>query len=178
MAMTSEESCLSMMLLNGNSENQTPSFTRAQRIRAAIFPEIFDSNVTNGHALSSAVERLSEPSQLLKNAVIEIINYKEDADITEKALPELIRLLSDDDPITAGQAALILHNLAKKEASRSAMCTATMMQALIQTASNQRANENFRQSIAGVLHCLTQSSQGRLIFMKNNGIALLIKMLE
>jgi len=98
-----------------NSINAQYSSTRAQRIRAAIFPETLEDGTTdgvspipipstqfiNGHP--TAVQKLSEPSQLLKNAVIDIINYKEDAEITEKALPELIRLLNDDDPIVAGR---------------------------------------------------------------------------
>ena len=161
------------------------STTRAQRIRAAIFPEAFDDDTSNGYSSSptqfghgSAVQKLSEPSQLLKNAVIDIINYKEDADITEKALPELIRLLNDDDPIVAGQAALILHSLAKKEASRSALSTAPMMNALIQAISKPRASDETRRGVAGVLHCLSQNKQGLLILYKSGGIPLLVKLLD
>jgi junction plakoglobin len=155
--------------------------TRAQRIRAAIFPEIIDNGISstqfaNGH--STAVQKLSEPSQLLKNAVIDIINYKEDADIAEKALPELIRLLSDDDPVVAGQAALILLTIAKKEASRLAMSTPQMIQALIQALSNPRANDEMRRGVAGVLNYLSQHKQGLLVIFKGGGIPLLIKLLE
>ncbi len=159
--------------------------TRAQRIRAAIFPEIIENGISslipstqfaNGH--STAVQKLSEPSQLLKNAVIDIINYKEDADITEKALPELIRLLNDDDPIVAGQAALILHTLAKNEASQLAMSTPQMIQALIQAISNPRANDEMRRGVTGVLNCLSQHKQGLVVIFKGAGIPLLIKLLE
>lgn len=179
--------------LNGNGHRSQPrhgaldeqieaisvqlSSTRAQRIRAAIFPEISEQQTPNGH--STAVQKLSEPSQLLKNAVIDIINFKEDAEITEKALPELIRLLHDDDPMVAGQAALILHSLAKKEASRSALATGPMLQALTQALSNPRANDEMRRGIAGVLHCLSQQQQpGLLILFRSGGIPLLVKLLE
>jgi hypothetical protein len=160
--------------------------TRAQRIRAAIFPE----TIEDGSPLSlpsstqvvnrsiTAVQKLSEPSQLLRNAVNDIINYKEDAEITEKALPELIRLLNDDDPIIAGQAALILHTLAKKEASRLALSTPQMIQALIRAISNSHANNDIQQGVAGVLHCLSQQKQGLFVIFKGGGIPLLIKLLE
>jgi hypothetical protein len=162
-----------------HSMNISSSSTRAQRIRAAIFPEVADRDTNHGYALSStAVQKLSEPSQLLKNAVIDIINYKDDADITEKALPELIRLLNDNDTNVAGQAALILHSLAKKEASRSAISTASLVQALNQSVGNPRANDDMRRGVAGILHCLSRSSQGRLVLLKGTGIAILVKLLE
>lgn len=55
--------------------------TRSQRVRAAMFPETleegmeipttqFDSNQP------TAVQRLAEPSQMLKHAVVNLINYQ------------------------------------------------------------------------------------------------------
>jgi hypothetical protein len=172
-----------------DSMNVQFSSTRAQRIRAAIFPETLEDGTSDGLSMPmpstdfvngqpTAVQKLSEPSQLLKNAVIDIINYKEDAEITEKALPELIRLLNDDDPIVAGQAALVLHTLAKKEASRLALSTPQMIQALMQAISNPRANDETRRGIAGVLHCLSQQKQGLLLLFKGGVIPLLVRLLE
>ncbi|CAF3386211.1 unnamed protein product [Rotaria sp. Silwood1] len=178
-----------MMQEHIDSMNAQLSSTRAQRIRAAIFPETLEDGVADGLSLSmpstqfvngqpTAVQKLSEPSQLLKNAVIDIINYKEDAEITEKALPELIRLLNDDDPIVAGQAALVLHTLAKKEASRLALSTLPMIQALIQAISNPRANDETRRGVAGVLHCLSQQKQGLHLMFKGGVIPLLVRLLD
>lgn len=173
-----------------NSINAQLSSTRAQRIRAAIFPETLEDGSSDGvppppipstqfvNGQPTAVQKLSEPSQLLKNAVIDIINYKEDAEITEKALPELIRLLNDDDPIVAGQAALVLHTLARKEASRLALATPQMIQALIQAISNPRANDETRRGVAGVLYCLSQQKQGLLVIFKGASIPLLVRLLE
>ena len=173
-----------------DSINAQLSSTRAQRIRAAIFPETLEDGV--GDRLSpltipstqfvngqpTAVQKLSEPSQQLKNAVVDIINYKDDAEITEKALPELIRLLNDDDPIVAGQAALVLHTLARKEASRLALATPQMIQALIQAASNPRANDETRRGVAGVFHCLSHQKQGLLVIFRGASIPLLVRLLE
>ena len=172
-----------------DSMNAQLSSTRAQRIRAAIFPETLEDGASDGLSMtipstqfangqSTAVQKLSEPSQLLKNAVIDIINYKEDAEITERALPEFIRLINDDDPIVAGQAALVLHTLAKKEASRLALSTPQMIQALIQAISNPRANDETRRGLAGVLHCLSQQQQGLILMFKGGVIPLLVRLLE
>lgn len=178
-------------VMHEHTESMNVQFTsqRAQRIRAAIFPETLEDGIANGsslpipstqfvHGQSSAVQKLKEPSQLLTNAVIDIINYKEDADITEKALPELIRLLNDDDPNVSGKAALILHTLAKKEASRLALSTPQMIQALIQAISNPRATDEARHGIAGVFHCLSQQKQGLLLLFKGGVIPILVRLLE
>ncbi|CAF0717653.1 unnamed protein product [Adineta steineri] len=178
-----------MMQEHIESMNVQLSSTRAQRIRAAIFPETLEDGASNGlstpipstqfvNGQPTAVQKLSEPSQLLKNAVIDIINYKEDAEITEKALPELIRLLNDDDPIVSGQAALILHTLAKKEASRLALSTPQMIQALIQAISNPRANDETRRGVAGVFHCLSQQKQGLVLLFKSGIIPILVRLLD
>ncbi len=176
---------------HNESTNIQSNSTRAQRIRAAIFAETSDDNTASNCLVSSpifstqfvngqvtAVQKLSEPSQLLKNAVTDIINYKEDVQIAEKALPELICLLNDSDPIVAGQAALILHALAKKETSHSVLSTPQIIQALIKAISNPCANDETRRGVAGILHCLSQQKQGLLVIFKCCGIPVLVKLLE
>ena len=119
--------------------------TTSQRIRAAMFPETieegmeipttqFDSNQP------TAVQRLAEPSQMLKHAVVNLINYQvravfmstgqvqylislvqDDADLATRAIPELIKLLNDEDQVVVSHAAMMVHQLSKKEASRHAI---------------------------------------------------------
>lgn len=61
--------------------NQQLSQTRGQRVRAAMFPETLEEGIEipstqfiNNQA--TAVQRLSEPSQMLKHAVVNLINYQ------------------------------------------------------------------------------------------------------
>lgn len=80
------------------------AMTRAQRVRAAMFPETLDegmqipttqfdsTNPTN-------VQRLAEPSQMLKHAVVNLINYQDDAELATRAIPELTKLLNDEDQV-------------------------------------------------------------------------------
>ena len=81
------------------------TLTRAQRVRAAMFPETLAEGEA---ALSSTqgepgqqtnVQRLAEPSQLLKTAIVHLINYQDDADLATRAVPELTKLLADDDQV-------------------------------------------------------------------------------
>ena len=55
--------------------------TRSQRVRAAMFPETLEEGMeipsTQYDANQpTAVQRLSEPSQMLKHAVVNLINYQ------------------------------------------------------------------------------------------------------
>lgn len=80
------------------------SLTRAQRVRAAMFPETLVEGETVLTTQSNPdqptnVQRLAEPSQLLKTAIVHLINYQDDAELATRAVPELTKLLADDDQV-------------------------------------------------------------------------------
>ena len=70
--------------------------TRADRIRAAMFPETLDdgsSFVSTQYEAgeTTCVQKLAQPSQLLKEAIVMLIHYQDDVDVTAIAIPELIK---------------------------------------------------------------------------------------
>ena len=77
--------------------------SRSQRVRAAMFPETMDEGteipVTQMTEAPTAVEILAEPSQLLKQAVTNIVNYQNDAENAIKIIPDLLMLLQDNDKV-------------------------------------------------------------------------------
>lgn len=61
--------------------NQQLNQTRSQRVRAAMFPETLDEGMEIPSTQfdpqqPTAVQRLAEPSQMLKHAVVNLINYQ------------------------------------------------------------------------------------------------------
>ena len=46
---------------------------------------------------------------------------QDDADLAQRAIPELTKLLNDEDQVVVSQAAMMVHQLSKKEASRHAI---------------------------------------------------------
>ena len=62
--------------------------TRAQRIRAAIFPETLEDGGNEQFSTTidkpSAVQRLAAPSQMLKTADLDLIKYFDDAIASQK----------------------------------------------------------------------------------------------
>lgn len=78
--------------------------TRAQRVRAAMFPETLETGATilstqTDPSQMTNVQRLAEPSQMLKTAIIHLINYQDDAELATRAVPELTKLLNDEDQV-------------------------------------------------------------------------------
>lgn len=74
--------------------NQQLSQTRSQRVRAAMFPETLEEGIEipstqMDQAQPTAVQRLSEPSQMLKHAVVNLINYQASI-LTEIVQPYLL----------------------------------------------------------------------------------------
>uniref|UniRef100_UPI00358E04CD catenin beta-1-like isoform X2 n=1 Tax=Myxine glutinosa TaxID=7769 RepID=UPI00358E04CD len=157
--------------------------TRAQRIRAAMFPETLEEGMQIPPAQFEAsqptnVQRLAEPSQMLKEAVVNLINYQDDAEVATRAIPELTKLLNDDDGVVMGHAAMMVHQLSKKEAARHAMMGSTqMVSALVRAAQTAKDAETTR-CAAGALHNISHHRQGLLAIFKSGGIPALVKLLS
>ncbi|KAE8573655.1 armadillo segment polarity protein isoform X1 [Halyomorpha halys] len=163
--------------------NQQLSQTRSQRVRAAMFPETLEEGIEIpstqfDQAQATAVQRLAEPSQMLKHAVVNLINYQDDADLATRAIPELIKLLNDEDQVVVSQAAMMVHQLSKKEASRHAiMNSPQMVEALVRALSNSNDLETTKGAV-GTLHNLSHHRQGLLAIFKSGGIPALVKLLS
>lgn len=156
--------------------------TTTQRVVAAMYPETLESvgDIPSTHFTGqpTAVQRLAEPSQMLRHAVVNLINYQDDAELAKKALPELIELLNDEDHVVVSQAAMVVHQLSKLEASRRALSNSTpLVKALLQTLEHSSDLETTKFA-SEVLNSLSQDQQGLLAIFKTGGIRALINALS
>ncbi|XP_048871074.1 junction plakoglobin-like [Brienomyrus brachyistius] len=159
------------------------AFTRAQRVRAAMYPE----TITEGTSILSTqidagqqtnVQRLAEPSQLLKAAIMHLINYQDDAELATRAVPELTKLLNDDDQVVVNKAAMIVNQLSRKDASRRVlMQSPQMVAAVVRTMQSTNDMETAR-CTASILHNLSHQREGLLSIFKSGGIPALVRMLS
>lgn len=163
--------------------NQQLAMSRTQRVRQAMFPESLDE----GTAIASTqfddrkpttVQQLAEPSQMLKTAVSNLIHYQDDTDLATRAIPELIKLLNDDDQVVVCQAAMIVHQLSKKDASRYALMQSPQMLNTLVKALNNARDEDTIKAAVGVLQNMSRHEQGRLAIFKSEGIKALVKLLD
>ncbi|XP_039264022.2 catenin beta-1-like [Styela clava] len=160
--------------------------TRADRVRDVLFPETSMDDGSMQQIPSTqfdpnnptAVQRLAEPSQMLKHAVVNIINYQDDADLATKAIPELTTLLNDEDQVVVQQAAQMVHMLSKKVASRQAIMNNPGMIAALVRAMQNSSDPDTQRFCTGALHNLSHHRQGLLSIFKSGGIPALVKMLS
>uniref|UniRef100_A0A673AK94 Catenin beta 1 n=1 Tax=Sphaeramia orbicularis TaxID=375764 RepID=A0A673AK94_9TELE len=120
---------------------------------------------------------MTRAQRMLKHAVVNLINYQDDAELATRAIPELTKLLNDEDQVVVNKAAVMVHQLSKKEASRHAiMRSPQMVSAIVRTMQNTNDVETAR-CTAGTLHNLSHHREGLLAIFKSGGIPALVKML-
>ncbi|XP_061535607.1 junction plakoglobin-like [Phycodurus eques] len=158
--------------------------TRGQRVRAAMFPETLENSTTiltttqTDLSQLTNVQQLAEPSQMLKAAIIHLINYQDDAELATRAVPELTKLLNDEDQAVVSKAAQIVNQLTRKEASRHAlMQSPQVVSAVVRAMQNTNDMETAR-ATASILHNLSHKREGLLSIFKSGGIPALVRMLS
>lgn len=163
--------------------------TRSQRVRAAMFPETLEdigsdtteqqtpSKVLNGRP--TAIQRLAGPSQMLKTAIVDLINYLDDATAAQKSIPEIIKLLNDEDKLVVQKAIAFIEQLSNKDASKQALANSQpLINALINLL-NTTNDPQMQRNIASALHHITSDQpSGIQLLFKSGGIAALIKLLS
>ena len=173
---------------NATDMNQQLNQTRSQRIRAAMFPESLEdygyvSNSANSMLNAStqpatAVQRLAQPCQLLKNAIIHLINYQEDAEVTVKAIPEILKLINDDDKLVVTKTLTLVDQLSRKDASRFALTSSqSLINSLVSVISNTSDSELQRLAASSLNNISNHNKQGLLTIFKSGGIPALVKLL-
>lgn len=162
--------------------------TRGHRVRAAMFPETIDEQMAVEHSATvtataidgsgTAVQRLADSAQMLKSGVVDLGNFHDDSDLANRAIPELVRLLGDQNMMVVQQASMTVHQLSKKESSCHAiMNNAQMVASLVRVSTNPNDPEISRTAV-GSLHNMSHHRQGLLAIFKSGGIPALVRLLS
>ncbi|GAA6102447.1 junction plakoglobin a [Tachysurus ichikawai] len=159
------------------------TMTRAQRVRQAMFPETMVEGTTvlstqMDSSQQTNVQKLAEPSQMLKAAIVHLINYQDDAELATRAVPELTKLLNDDDQVVVGKAAQIVNQLTQKEASRRALMASPQMVAAVVRVMQNTSDMETARATTSILHNLSHQREGLLAIFKSGGIPALVRMLS
>ncbi|KAG7256888.1 hypothetical protein CRUP_009780 [Coryphaenoides rupestris] len=167
----------------GNGGNSDAAEGGADSPTAAMFPETLVEGeaampVQSDPAQQSNVQRLAEPSQLLKMAIVHLINYQDDAELATRAVPELTKLLSDDDPVVVNKAAMIVNQLTRKEASRRVLVQSPGVIAAVVRVMTAAGDMETARCAASVLHSLSHQREGLVAIFKSGGIPALVHMLS
>uniref|UniRef100_A0A915E436 Armadillo segment polarity protein n=1 Tax=Ditylenchus dipsaci TaxID=166011 RepID=A0A915E436_9BILA len=114
---------------------------------------------------SSIVDQFAEPSQLLKEAILDLLSVKDQLEDAND-IPMLIRSLLDQDPAVVSRAAHLVYLLSKED-----KCVATL-------AANEHLIGALVNAMVAVLSHLCHDNVGRMHIFRSGGIAELIRMLH
>jgi len=163
-----------------NQLDQQLTETRSQRVKRALYPESNEPAIPSTQFdpdKPTAVQSLAECSQMVITAVINLINYQDDADLATKAIPELVKLLNDEDQVVVNKAAVMVHQLSRKDASKHALIRSDpIVSALIKTIGYVDDSETTK-CAASILKNLSNHQKGLLAIFRTGGIAALVKLL-
>uniref|UniRef100_A0A8C7CVX8 Junction plakoglobin a n=1 Tax=Oncorhynchus kisutch TaxID=8019 RepID=A0A8C7CVX8_ONCKI len=121
---------------------------------------------------------LTRAQRLLKTAIVHLINYQDDAELATRAIPELTKLLNDEDQVVVNKASLIVNQLTRKEASRRALMASPQMVAAVVRAMQNTGDMETARATASILHNLSHQREGLLSIFKCGGIPALVRMLS
>ncbi|KAE8300897.1 Junction plakoglobin Desmoplakin III Desmoplakin-3 [Larimichthys crocea] len=93
-------------------------------------------------------------------------------------VPELTKLLNDEDQVVVSKAAQIVNQLTRKEASRRALMQSPQMVAAVVRAMQNTSDMETARATASILHNLSHQREGLLSIFKSGGIPALVRMLS
>lgn len=150
-------------------------------LQPSVYPDSMNESVLPTKMMPDPtlpMEPMSNATQVLRNAVSNLINYQDDSDLAQVAIPELAQLLNGEDHVVVGQAATMVQQLSKKEATRLAIINSPQMIASLIHGINTTADTETMRCIAGTLHNLSHHIQGLQTIYKAGVIPALVKLLS
>ena len=146
------------------------------------FPQ---NNIKVGPPSIEIVEQKKQQQQQLTNEPIESdnalqnwMNYQDNNETTLKAIPELIKLLNDEDLVVVGQAAMLVNQMSKKKNSCLALIdTPDCLFSLVNCLANDRNIETAKHVVA-TFYNISMYPQGINSIIKSNAIQALVNLLK
>lgn len=138
---------LMLPFINSTAINEELQRSRADRVRAALFPETVGDpskipSLQMHRDVPTAIQFLSPPCLELRDAIADIINYQLDADFAQKFIPEIVKLLGDPDPDVVRNAAELTKDLTNSEAACTVATKSPQLVSALMRAANNASDDN------------------------------------
>ncbi|CEF65729.1 Armadillo segment polarity protein [Strongyloides ratti] len=156
---------------------------KADRVRKVMFPEFSIDSGFEEHddiidiPTTSLVVQLGTPALYLKDSIIELLCLRDGVEVTTKAIPELIALLSDRDPDVVSRAAHMVYLLSREEKFIGTLATNNKLIRALLDAAACTEDGNTKREIAAAISHISDHSEGRMHIFRSGGIPELVRML-
>lgn len=113
------------------------------------------------------------------NAVANWMNYQDNSEMALKAIPELLKLITDEDLIVVQQAAILFNQMSRNEGPRLALIQTNNAVQCIVDCLNTTADIETARSLVGTLYSVsTQKPDGVQAIINSKALNTLVKMLS
>jgi len=113
------------------------------------------------------------------NAVANWMNYQDNSEMALKAIPELLKLITDEDLIVVQQAAILFNQMSRNEGPRLALIQTTNAVQCLVDCLNTTADIETARSLVGTLYSVsTQKPAGVQAIIQSKALNTLVKMLS
>lgn len=113
------------------------------------------------------------------SAIQNWMNYKDNTEMAIKAIPEMVKLLNDEDHVIVGQAAALVHAMSKRKDACLALVDSShdIVTSLVTCLMAHDATPDLAKNVVGTFYNLSLHSQGIKAILGANGIQPLINLL-
>lgn len=128
---------------------------------------------------AAAAATATAAAQENDNAVANWINYQDNSEMALKAIPDLLKLLIDEDLVVVQQAAILLNQMSRMEAPRMGLIqTNNAVQCLVDCLNTTADLETARSLVGALYGVSTQKPQGVQAIINSKALQPLVKMLS
>ncbi|TKR62313.1 hypothetical protein L596_026295 [Steinernema carpocapsae] len=175
------ESTASMPSYHYRAYSDDYSDSRSSRIRNLMFPEFDDVSVqrVQEEFRSSIVLSLADHAIGLRNAVIDLIAYRDEVECSVLSIPSLIEMLGSQDEHVFARAINDVYLLSKKDKKIIANLSSNdrLVGSLISAASRSNDIDIQRKAISALKN-FSDNPSGRMLIFRTGGIPQLVAMLS
>ncbi len=117
--------------------------------------------------------------ELSENALENWMNYQDNSEMAIKAIPDLIKLLNDEDHVVVNQAAMLVNQMSRKKTSclaliESSNCVSSLVNCLMAADVNIETAKN----VVGTFYNISMYKQGIQSIINSNAIQPLVNLLR
>lgn len=165
-----------------NSYMDTNSFQEVKTYQDLTTNQIVHANTSqNIETMSAPVPKnISDSNEKIKNAMEDILNNQDNLEHTHRAIPELLKLLKDEDSYVVYQAVQLVKALSMRKAALPLIVNSMEITvSLVQIASQaEYVDHETLKCVLSILYTISVSPEGALRLINISAVSIFIKLIK
>jgi hypothetical protein len=166
-------------VVSNGAQNNEWNYNKQQYAQQQQIEEIIIIEKEPATAVAAAAPSTDNNNTDDNNAVANWMNYQDNSEMALKAIPELLKLITDEDLIVVQQAAILFNQMSRNEGPRIALIQTNNAVHCLVDCLNTTADIETARSLVGTLYSVsTQKPCGVQAIINSKALNTLVKMLS